>query len=90
MAGGQDSIKEVYLFRIDKELHLYQNILPLFGFANSFLATLVFFKGLFLFFIFSRLWKFLQEILAERLPVVNYPGEGWNQRQTSAANSFSS
>ena len=33
LEGGQDSIE--YWLNTDKELHLYEDILPLFGFANG-------------------------------------------------------
>lgn len=72
---GQDSIE--YWLHTDKELHLYEDILPLYGFANP-SATFVLVKDLFCFLFPSRLWKFLHEIQTDRLPVVNYPSQGWN------------
>ena len=53
LEGGQDSIE--YWLHTDKELHLYEDILPLFGFANL-SATLVLFKRSFS--IFSSLATF--------------------------------
>lgn len=72
---GQDSIK--YWLHTDKELNLYENIFPLYGLANP-SVTFVLVKDLFSFLFPSSLWKFLQEIRTDRLPVVNYPSQGWN------------
>ena len=56
LEGGQDSIK--YRLHTNKELHLYEDILPLYGFANPSVAF-VLVKNPFSSFIFSHLWKFL-------------------------------
>lgn len=55
---GQDSIE--YWLHIDKELHLHEDILPLYGFANP-SVTFVLVKDLSSFLFPSRLWKFLQK-----------------------------
>lgn len=56
---GKYSIE--YWLHTDKKLHLYEDIPPLYDFANP-SVTFVLVKDLFSFFFPSRLWKFVQEI----------------------------
>ena len=69
----QDSI-DLYWLHTDKELHQCEDNLHLLGFAKT-SVTLVLFKDR-LFFFITHIWKFLQEIWADRLPAVNYLGQG--------------
>ena len=56
---GQDSIE--YWLHTHRELHLYEDILPLYDFANP-LVTFILVKDLSCFAFPSLLWKFIQEI----------------------------